>query len=102
ERLKLELRRRHAECQKAEAQVDVARTVTARNQHLNTRKPGMVSEHDVAKAEAELKVAGATVAIAEAGVAEVSLRIKQLQRRRGKIRDVVALADRVKTARGTQ
>jgi RNA polymerase sigma factor (sigma-70 family) len=102
ERLKLELRRKHAECQKAEAQVDVARTVTARNQRLNVRKPGMVSEDDVAKAEAELKVAGATVAIAEAGVAEVSLRIKQLQRRRGQIRDVVALADRVKTARGMQ
>jgi len=50
-----------AAVEKAKAARDVATTVVARNQRLNDRKPGMVSQEDVAKAEGELKVAEAQV-----------------------------------------
>ncbi len=43
--------------EKAEAQREVALSVVARNKNLNTRKPGLVSDEDVAKARGELKVA---------------------------------------------
>lgn len=45
--------------EKAKAQKDVAIAVVARNTRLNQRKPGMVSEEEVQKAEGELKVAEA-------------------------------------------
>ncbi len=46
-RLELELRRKHAEREKAEAQVEVAQYRVARNKRLNERKPGMVAAEDV-------------------------------------------------------
>jgi RND family efflux transporter MFP subunit len=51
--------------EKAMAQEEVAASVVARNRRLNERKPGMVSEEDVAKAIGEFKVA--TAMIHEAG-----------------------------------
>lgn len=47
--------------ERAEAAAEVAMTVVARNKRLNDRKPGMVSQEDVARAEGELKVAEAQV-----------------------------------------
>lgn len=47
--------------ERARAAAEVALTVVARNKRLNDRKPGMVSQEDVAKAEGELKVAEAAV-----------------------------------------
>ena len=97
-RLKLEMRRKNAERLKAEAQTEVAQTVVARNKRLNERKPGMVSTEDVARAEGEYKVAAAQIQIVEAEIAEVGLRIQQLQSRQNRIKQVVALADRTKAA----
>ncbi len=97
-RLKLEMRRKNAERLKAEAQTEVAQTVVARNKRLNERKPGMVSTEDVARGEGEYKVATAQIQIVEAEIAEVGLRIQQLQSRQNRIKQVVALADRTKAA----
>ena len=97
ERLKWEVHRKRAERRKAEALEELAAVAAARNKRLNERKPGTVSEEDVAKAEAELKVAGATVAIVDAEAGEVQLRIRLLQHRREQIKHLVALADRAKT-----
>jgi len=46
-----------APAEKAKAQKDVAISVVARNKNLNARKPGLVSDEDVAKAIGELNVA---------------------------------------------
>jgi RNA polymerase sigma factor (sigma-70 family) len=97
-RLKLEMRRKNAEREKAEAQKEVAETVTARNSRLNVRKPGMVALEDVAKAEGETKIAQAQVGIVEAEIAEVGLRIQQLERRRERIKQTMVLAKDEKTA----
>ncbi len=97
-RLKLEMRRKNAERLKAEAQTEVAQTVVARNKRLNERKPGMVSSEDVARGEGEYKVATAQIQIVEAEIAEVGLRIQQLQSRQNRIKQVIALADRAKAA----
>ncbi|MGP0064134.1 MAG: sigma-70 family RNA polymerase sigma factor [Isosphaeraceae bacterium] len=97
-RLKLEMRRKNAEREKAEAQKEVAQTVTARNTRLNERKPGMVAAEDVAKAEGETKVAQAQVGIVEAEIAEVGLRIQQLERRRERIKQAMVLANAAKAA----
>ena len=97
-RLKLEMRRKNAEREKAEAQKEVAQTVTARNQHLNKRKPGMVAAEEVARAEGETKIAEAQVGIVDAEIAEVGLRIQQLERRQERIKQAIALADRAKAA----
>lgn len=96
-RLKLERRRKNAEREKAAAQEEVAASLAARNQRLNKRQPGMVAEEDVAKAEGELKLAGAGVAIVDAEIAEVVLRIQQLERRRERIKQAMALANPEKT-----
>jgi hypothetical protein len=97
-RLELELRRKHAEREKAEAQTEVAQYPIARNKRLNVRKPGTVSAEDVAKAEGDYKVANAGVRIVDAEIAEVGLRIEQLRRRHDRIKRVIPVADRVKTS----
>jgi hypothetical protein len=96
ERLKMELRRKNAEREKAEAQTDAARTIVARNKRLNERKPGMVAEEDVAKSEAELRITQAQTRIVVAEIDEVGLRIRQLRRRQERLKEAVGLADRVK------
>jgi hypothetical protein len=97
-RLKLEMRRKNAEREKAEAQKEVAQSVAARNSRLNERKPGMIASEDVAKAEGEAKVAQAQVGIVEAEVAGVGLRIQQLERRRERIKQAMVLANGEKAA----
>jgi RNA polymerase sigma factor (sigma-70 family) len=94
--LLLELRRKDAELQRAQALEEVAGSLVARNSRLNERKPGMVAAEDVAKAEAERKVATAGIGIASAELAEVKLRIRQLQERQDRVRQAVALVDRAK------
>lgn len=61
--------------EKAEAQVEVAASVCARNKRLNERKPGMVSAEDTAKAEGELKVA-----VAQAKEADETREIAKAER----------------------
>ena len=47
--------------ERAKAQKELAVSVAARNERLNKRQPGQVSGEEVAKAEAELKVASAMI-----------------------------------------
>ncbi len=92
ERLKLEIKTMHAAREKTNAQTEVAASVVARNKRLNERKTGMVSAEDVAKAEWEMKVASAQVAMVDAEIAEVELRVQQLERRRARIKQIITLA----------
>jgi RNA polymerase sigma factor (sigma-70 family) len=96
ERLKLEMRRKNKVREKDEAQKEVAAAIVARNERLNKRKPEMVSQEDVIKATGEFKIAEAQIGITEAEIAEVGLRIQQLQRRHDRFKQLAALAQRIK------
>ncbi len=56
----------------------------------------MVADEDVAKAEGETKIAQAQVGIVDAEIAEVGLRIQQLERRHDRIKQAMALANEAK------
>jgi RNA polymerase sigma factor (sigma-70 family) len=96
DRLKLEINTKRAEREKASAQNEVALSVVGRNQRLNERKAGTISAEYVAKGEWEMKTASAQVAIVEAEIAEVNLRVQQLERRRTRIKQVIKLAEGTK------
>ena len=89
DRAKLEIATKGKEREKANALTEVASSVVARNTRLNTRKTGMVSEEDVAKAEWEMKAAAAQFAMVEAEIAEIELRVRQLERRRTRIKQII-------------
>lgn len=93
ERLLIERRRNAAQNEKALARQEIAATVTARNRRLNERKPGTVGPEDVARAEAEYRVAAAELKITQADVDDVELRIRQLDRRRARLKDSLLLAE---------
>jgi hypothetical protein len=93
ERLQLAIKTKRAEREKNIAYTEVESSVVARNTRLNERKPGMVSPGDVAKAEWQMKAASAQVDIVEAEIAETELRVKQLERRRTRITQIIKLAN---------
>ncbi len=92
DRLKLEIKTRTAAREKTTAQTEVARSVVARNSRLNKRKADIVSAEDVAKAEWEMRLASAQGAMVDAEIAEVELRVQQLERRRTRIKQIIKLA----------
>jgi RNA polymerase sigma factor (sigma-70 family) len=96
ERLILERRRKSAQAEKASALADVAGAVVARNTRLNERKPGMVASEDVTKADSELRAAQADIKINQVEIDEVDLRIRQLDRRRTRLKELAGLADQVR------
>jgi hypothetical protein len=98
ERLKVELKKKTAELHQAQAQEDVATNVVKRNARLNERKAGIVSDYDVAKAEAELKVAEAQIEVRRADIEEVSLRASTLARRRSRIEQAITLSKQAEAA----
>jgi len=98
ERLKLETKKKQAEIDKGVARTYVARSKVARNKRLNERKPGMVSEEDVAEMEAEFREANAHANFTRIELADAELRLKQLQRRRVRIKQLTKLADRFRPA----
>jgi RNA polymerase sigma factor (sigma-70 family) len=98
ELLDLEIKRKTAELERATAQKEVALSVAARNRRLNDRKPGIVDEFSVAKAEAELKISIADLEIKRVEIAEVELRVRRLQRRHDRTKKVVRLAERAKAS----
>ena len=93
DRLKLELTKKDAEIERAQAHSLMGAVQVARNKRLNERKAGMVSEDDVATAKAQYKVNEAQRSIVRAEKAEVELRIQQLRKRLGRIKAVIKLAD---------
>jgi len=95
DRLRLEMKKKAAELHQAEAQREVAFSVVARNARLNVRRPGMVSEDDVTKAAAEVKVAEAQIEVKRAEMEEVSLRSARASRRRDRIAQAIRLSARV-------
>ena len=92
DRAKLEIKTKGSEREKANALREVALSVVARNTRLITRKPGIVSSEDVAKAEWEMKAAAAHFAMVDAGIAEIELRVQQLERRRTRIKQIIKRA----------
>jgi multidrug resistance efflux pump len=96
DRLQLERRRKVAQLEKARAEMEIAAALLKRNEVLNRRKPEMVAAEEVTRADGQLKVAAAQKDIAEVEVAEVDLRGRQLERRRYRIRNVLAEARDVK------
>jgi RNA polymerase sigma factor (sigma-70 family) len=92
--LQLERKRKVAELDRANAQRNVANSIVARNSRLNERKSGMIDEHTVNKAEAELQITSADVEIKKVEIAEVDLRVHRLSMRRVRIDVVVKQAER--------
>ena len=90
ELLKLEMMKKNAEIQVAEAQLMGTSASVARNKRINERKKGIVSEEDVAKANSEDAAASASVQVKQAEAKEVELKMQQLQRRRQQIKLCVA------------
>jgi len=100
--LQLEIQRKTAEGDRAAAQKEVAFSVFARNRQLNERKPGMVDDLSVAKAEAELKISSVDMRIKRVEIQEVELRVGRIQRRRDRIKQVIKLAERAKATLDVQ
>jgi hypothetical protein len=92
DRLKLESSKKDAELERAVAQREIGAVLIARNKRLNERKAGIVSEDEVVTAEAQFRASDAQVSIVRAEKAEVTLRIEQLKKRVGRIKDVMKLA----------
>jgi RNA polymerase sigma factor (sigma-70 family) len=77
DRLSLEVKRKQIELQKAVAQRELAGTVVATDERLNQRRPGMVSQEEIRKAQAEVEVADAQIELAKLDVREAELRLDQ-------------------------
>ena len=82
ERSNVELLRKQAELQVAEAHQAATAAIVKRNARLNERKPGMVATEDVTKAEAEDAATVAQITVKGREVEEVHVRIRQLEKRR--------------------
>ncbi len=95
-RLRLETKKKLAELHQAEAQKDVAISVVALNSRLNQRKPGVVNGFDVAKAEAELKIAEAQIEAKRVEIEELALQGARLTRRRDRIREAMKVSARAR------
>jgi RNA polymerase sigma factor (sigma-70 family) len=100
--LSLEMRRKRAEQQRADAQRELALSVVARNHRLKERTPEAIDELSVAKAEAELKISDVDTQVKRIEIAEVELRLDRLKRHQSRIKEIIKLADRVKDALGEQ
>ncbi len=85
DRLRLEIRRKKAELDQANAQTAVVQSLVSRNQRLNTRKPGMVAAEDVTHAEAEFRAAQAGAVVKEVELQEAELQLGQFEHRRAGI-----------------
>ncbi len=92
DRLRVEMKKKMAELHQAQAQRDVAASVVGRNTRLNQRKPGTVSEFDVAKADAELRIAEAQIEARRAEVELVSLQAVRSTRRRDRVQQAIRLS----------
>lgn len=97
DRLRLEMKKKAAELNQAEAQREIAASIVARNRRLNERKPGVVSDFDVAKAEGEVKIAEAAIEVKKIEIEEVALRAAMLTRRRTRIQQAIKLSERATT-----
>jgi RNA polymerase sigma factor (sigma-70 family) len=93
DRLELELKKKDAEIARAAAQKQIEAVVVARNKRLNERKPGIVSEDEVTAAEAKHQISIAQMSMVKAEKTQVELRIQQLLKRVGRIKEIIKLAE---------
>ena len=89
EEAKLSVRRTKAEVDQASAQVEGPRVLVARNQRLNERQPGMVSEEDVAHAESDLRSGQAHARVKAVELEEAELQCRKVERFRTRIKEVL-------------
>jgi RNA polymerase sigma factor (sigma-70 family) len=100
EQLRLDMKKKTAELHQTEAQKEVAESVVGRNRRLNERKPGTLSDYDVAKAAAELRIAEAQIDVKRAELEGVSLQASRLARRRERIAQAIRLSARAQAEAG--
>jgi hypothetical protein len=81
--LKAQLVAKRAELERARALIELAKTVVTTNQRLNQRRPGMVSDVEVRKAESVEMVAAALVELLRAELRIIELRLDQANRVQG-------------------
>jgi hypothetical protein len=93
-RIKLEILKKRAEKEAAVAHTEAVAAVVARNSELNERKPGVVSDSDIAKNEFELQAAQAQPKIKMVEIEILSLRLEHLSVRRDRINKLLPLARR--------
>jgi multidrug resistance efflux pump len=89
DRLKLVIRKKIAELDQARAQQDAALSVVARNNRLIQRQPGVVAAEDIAKAEAELRVAEAQTRVKAVEQEEPELQHRNIERWRTRVRQIL-------------
>jgi RNA polymerase sigma factor (sigma-70 family) len=89
DRLKLVIKKKNAELDQARAQQEVAMSVVARNNRLINRQPGIVGSDDVARAEAELRVAEAHTRVKAVEHEEPELQHRKLERWRTRVRQIL-------------
>jgi RNA polymerase sigma factor (sigma-70 family) len=92
QRLEPLLNIKQANVNKAKAQLEVAKTLVARNTRLDSRIHGAVSDEDKSKANAELLVAEAELQIREAEVQEIKLLIILAGRRLDQFSPIAKMA----------
>ena len=78
--LDVRLEQKKANLAKSKAQAELALTIIAINKRLNDRQKGLVSQEEMAKAEAEVNVAKAGVDLAQAEVREAEIRLGNAKR----------------------
>jgi hypothetical protein len=89
DRLKLVIKKKSAELDQARAQQEVASSVVARNNRLIQRQPGMIASEDIARADAELRVAEAHTRVKAVEQEEPELQHRNVERWRTRVRQIL-------------
>ncbi len=84
---------KNAELKVAIAREELAQGVVIRNDRLNSRIKGAVSDEDFAKSEGERRQATAERAVQDAGIREIKVLIKQTTRKLGSYKALLKPAD---------
>jgi RNA polymerase sigma factor (sigma-70 family) len=92
ESAELEIRKKQAVLDQAQAEREAPLAIAAQNARLNQQKPGMVSGEEVAKAEGELRSAGALIRVRQVELEETQLRLRHLNQRLARVQKVLRWA----------
>jgi RNA polymerase sigma factor (sigma-70 family) len=98
ELLKAQLDAKRAELEGARAQRELAKAIVATHQRLNQRRPGMVSDVEMRKAESEENTAAAQIERLLAEIRVIELRLDQANRVQGRPERMKEYLERVSTA----
>ncbi len=96
ERARLVVKRKNAELDEATGQAESAGVIVTRNARLNAKKPGMVSEEDATRAEADQRAADAHVRVKSVDLEEAELECRKLERWRESIRQIIESSSKLR------